>query len=75
MLLTVEGVYKDGRVDVAEKPVGIKQAKVLVTFLTTETMPAHRLIAYGQFIGKRMSSEEDFLIAEWHGEADKPDDY
>lgn len=75
MLLTVEGIYKDGRVDVAEKPVGVKQAKVLVTFLTTETTAAHRFISYGQFTGKRMSSEEDFHIAEWHGEANKPDDY
>jgi hypothetical protein len=31
---TVAGVYRDGRVELAEKPSGISEAKVIVTFLT-----------------------------------------
>ena len=68
MLLTVEGIYKDGKVEVAEKPAGVKQARVLMTFLMSETTTSRHRMIYGQFAGKRMSSEEDFLIAEWRGE-------
>lgn len=63
MLLTVEGTYKDGKVEVAEKPYGVKEAKVLVTFLAHETTVLYKRMIYGQFAGKRMSSEEGFLIA------------
>jgi hypothetical protein len=73
MLLTVEGTYKDGKVEVAEKPTGVKEARVLVTFLAPEATASHKLMAYGQFAGKRMSSEEDFLIAEWRDETSKQD--
>jgi len=30
-------------------------------------------MVYGQFAGERMSTEEDFRIAEWHGEAEERD--
>jgi hypothetical protein len=34
-MLTVEGIYKDGKVELVEQPVGIgDSARVLVTFLT-----------------------------------------
>ena len=68
MLLTVKGTYKDGKVEVAEKPAGVESAQVLVTFLTSGTSNSRRRITHGQFAGKQMSSEEDFLIAEWRGE-------
>jgi len=72
MLLTVKGIYKDGKVEVAEKPDGITQSDVLVTFLAPEKAEMGQRMLYGQFAGKQMSSEEDFLIAEWLGE--KQDD-
>ena len=34
-MLTVEGTYKNGQVELAEKPGQIKESKVLVTFLDT----------------------------------------
>jgi hypothetical protein len=61
-------------VELAEMPAGVKQAKVLVTFLPSETNTPPRLMIYGQFAGERMSSEEDFLIAEWRGENGKQTD-
>jgi len=71
MLLTVEGTYRDGKVALTETPTGVKEAKVLVTFLMPGIdWPRRRLMAYGQFAGERMSSEEDFRVAEWHGEAE-----
>jgi hypothetical protein len=36
-LVSIEGQYKNGRVDLSEKPVGIEEARVVVTFLPDET--------------------------------------
>lgn len=36
MLQTVSGTYRDGRVELAEQPAGVTQARVIVTFLTGE---------------------------------------
>jgi hypothetical protein len=33
MLLTIEGTYKNGKVELAETPAGVEGARVLVTFL------------------------------------------
>ncbi|MFL6196528.1 MAG: hypothetical protein ACJ75H_20270 [Thermoanaerobaculia bacterium] len=33
MLKTVEGIYREGHVELSERPEGIEEAKVLVTFL------------------------------------------
>lgn len=75
MLLTVEGIYSDGKVELSETPTGVQRAKVLVTFLSQEKTPvAARYLSYGQIAGERMSTEEDFLTAEWHGEAEDQDD-
>ena len=32
-MLTIEGTYKDGKVELAEKPAQLNQSRVLVTFL------------------------------------------
>jgi hypothetical protein len=34
MLVTMEGIYRDGKVELTEAPAGVKEARVLVTFLT-----------------------------------------
>jgi hypothetical protein len=36
ILLTVEGTYKNGKVELAETPTGVEGARVLVTFLRSE---------------------------------------
>ncbi len=33
MLTTIEGIYRAGKVELSETPIGIEQAPVLVTFL------------------------------------------
>jgi len=33
-MLTIEGTYKDGKVELAETPANVNEARVLVTFLT-----------------------------------------
>lgn len=75
MLLTVEGTYLNGKVELAETPAGVQRAKVLVTFLSQEKTPVSaRYLSHGQFAGERMSTEEDFSIAEWRGETKDQDD-
>lgn len=72
MFLTVEGTYTEGKVELLELPTGIKHAKVLVTFLTTEENPAlPRSMRYGQFAGESLSTDEDFRMAEWRGETNE----
>jgi len=36
-LLSIEGQYKNGHIDLSEKPAGIEEARVVVTFLPDET--------------------------------------
>lgn len=70
MLLTIEGTYTEGKVELIEQPSGIKHAKVLVTFLTTEEKPELPCaMRYGLFAGPSLSTEDDFQIAEWQREA------
>lgn len=40
MLLTVEGAYRDGEIELAEIPENVEQADVLVTFLKTKKVLA-----------------------------------
>lgn len=69
MFATVEGVYKNGQVRLSEKPPAIQEARVLVTFLKDgKEAKAGRRMAFGQFAGERMSTDEDFRLAEWRGE-------
>lgn len=72
MLFTVEGTYSEGKIELIEQPTGIKHAKVLVTFLTTDEQPELPCVMrYGQFAGTSLSTEDDFQIAEWRGETNE----
>ncbi len=71
MLLTIEGTFKDGKVEFSETPTGPREAKVLVTFLVPDhAKPSPRMMSFGQFSGpkEKMSTEEDFRVAEWRGD-------
>ena len=35
-MLTIEGTYKDGKVEFAEKPAQVNESRVLVTFLESD---------------------------------------
>ena len=78
MLLTVEGVYRDGEIELVEVPKNVEQADVLVTFLKTKknvgtspssvSSPKPRIMTFGQFAGETKTNEDDFRLAEWQGE-------
>ena len=71
MLLTIEGTFKDGKVELSETPYGVRDAKVLVTFLiSAQAKPRPQQMRFGQFSGpqEKMSTQEDFRCAEWRGD-------
>ena len=83
MLLTVQGAYRDGEIELVEIPENVEQADVLVTFLTTQTnlgtpsspvsLPKPRIMTFGQFAGKTKTNEDDFRPAEWQGKSEFED--
>lgn len=67
-LITIEGKFKDGQIQLGETPAGLKEARVLVTFLPAPAEPATpQYMTLGQFRGpaERMSTEAEFEAAEW----------
>ena len=64
MLQAIEGTYKNGAIELAEKPQNISESKVIVTFLQPEPPPqAGQMVYFGMFAGLAQSTEEDFAIA------------
>lgn len=69
MLKSVEGIYKDGKIELSELPSDVKQSRVIVTFLESEPVEqASQMITFGMFAGSNQSTEEDFKIAEFCGD-------
>ena len=83
MLLTVEGAYHDGEIELSEIPENVEQADVLVTFLKTkknlgappssDSSPKPRIMTFGQFAGETKTNEDDFRLAEWQGKPEFED--
>lgn len=78
MLTTIEGVYKDGRIELSETPEGIEEERrVLVTFLEGRTANGFalaapgRMITFGMFPELSALTDEDFKAAEFHGASDE----
>lgn len=72
MMNTVEGTYRNGRVELAETPQGIEEARVLVTFLDDSSRdlksspePGKQGLRYGMYPGEGVTNEEDFRLAEY----------
>lgn len=71
MLTAVKGTYKDGKAELSETPPDIKEADVVVTFLGNgEKTRKPQMLQFGKYAGGRETTEEDFKIAEFHGDPD-----
>ncbi len=82
MLTTVEGVYKDGKIELTETPADTAESRVLVTFLrngkshngngalSAPPITKGQMMYKGMFAGPIETTEEDFKIAEFHGDPD-----
>jgi hypothetical protein len=70
MFETVEGTYHDGKIDLKEHPAGVREARVLVTFLPEQPPRTGKMLRFGQFAGGDLT-DEDFRATEWHGGDDE----
>ncbi|MGF1674596.1 MAG: hypothetical protein ACFCUV_13045 [Rivularia sp. (in: cyanobacteria)] len=69
MLQSIEGIYKDGKVELTELPSDVLESQVIVTFLKSRNSLQHsQIMTFGMFSGNKQSTEEDFSIAEFHGD-------
>lgn len=70
MLQTIEGIYKNGKIELKEIPKDISQSEVLITFLSenknTSTKKQSKRIYFGMFAGEKKSTEADFKEAEFN---------
>ena len=79
MFTTVEGIYKQGKVELAEVPDGVEGSRVIVTFLPNGNgangVPViapqkGEMLRLGMFPQLRELTDEDFKAAEFHGDPD-----
>lgn len=71
MPVSVAGIYKNGQIELLEKPDGIQEGPVRVILVENgPSKPAPRLLERGKYrhSGHPMSRDEDFTMAEWRGE-------
>ena len=69
MSTMVEGIYKDGKIELLETPNGVPEGRVRVIVMPEPDgpKPPPRMMTFGRYPGDR-STLEDFKDAEWHGE-------
>jgi hypothetical protein len=71
VLQAIEGIYKDGKVELTEKPEGISEGRVIVTFLSTHAASKNTtLMTFGIFSGTNQSTKDDFKLAEFTGDTE-----
>jgi hypothetical protein len=71
MLQAIEGIYKDGKVELRELPSDILESLVIVTFLESKKKQQKKQIMhFGMFSGNNQSTAEDFEVAEFHGDSE-----
>ncbi|MCC5617008.1 hypothetical protein LC605_18370 [Nostoc sp. CHAB 5836] len=71
MLQSIEGVYKNGKVQLSELPSDVSESRVIVTFLEAKKPQTKKqIIRFGMFSGQKQSTEKDFQITEFHGDTE-----
>ena len=63
MLQSIEGIYKNGQIKLAELPLHVSESLVIVNFLEQKITPKQKqMMQFGMFSGKQQSTEADFEI-------------
>ena len=71
MLQTIQGIYRNGKIELAEIPQDITESQVFVTFFKPESVSrASQFMSFGMFSGSQQSTEADFRDAEFNGDID-----
>jgi hypothetical protein len=61
MLQTIQGIYWNGKVELAEIPQDITESQVFVTFFKPQSVNlASQFMSFGMFSGLQQSTEADF---------------
>ena len=61
MLQTIQGIYRNGKIELAEVPQDITESQVFVTFFKPESVSlASQFMSFGMFSGSQQSTEADF---------------
>ncbi len=69
MTAIVEGVFKEGKIELRDIPSGLREGPVRVIVLMDESAKSPPcFLRYGKYQGGRESTLEDFQEAQWHGE-------
>ena len=76
MTTMVIGIYKEGRIELLEKPEGLREGRVRILLTEDEeTKPEPRYLQFGKYKGDKDTTLEDLKEAEWQGEAEFDDLY
>ena len=71
MLQSIEGVYKNGNIQLSELPSDLSESRVIVTFLEPKKPQLQKqIMRLGMFSGNKQSTEKDFQITEFHGDTE-----
>jgi hypothetical protein len=69
MLITIQGTYTNGKIELDEIPKDISESQVFVTFLgAQQSTTTNQFMTFGIFAGSPESTEADFIYAEFHGD-------
>jgi hypothetical protein len=64
----VEGVYKDGKIELLQPPQNLPEGRVRVVLIADDRLkPPPHILTYGKFPGDT-STLDDFNEAQWRGE-------
>jgi len=70
----VTGIYRDGKIELLETPVGVREGRVRVLLTEDEPHePSPRYLVRGKYKGNKDTTLDDFRDAEWHGEPEFDD--
>jgi hypothetical protein len=75
MLTTVEGVFRDGHIELSEAPLGVEEARVLVTFLPESSEAASPYEANRRMLALLQSWQAEPLTADEERLLDGFDDF
>ena len=71
MTTMVAGVYRQGKLELLEEPVGLRDGSVRVLLVQEpDNIQKTKPLLFGKYAAGPMSTLEDFAESEWHGEAE-----
>jgi hypothetical protein len=71
MLQTIQGIYRNGKIELAEVPQDITESQVFVTFFKPESVSfASQFMSFGMFSSSQQSTEADFRDAEFNSDCE-----